>query len=86
MILLVRVQKFNPIPGGGGLNTSYSEGRGNGAILHTPSNFWTTGDTELKIYMVIDMHKLFPKIEKKINLKVLIMHLWRHNYANFNTF
>ena len=56
------------------------------AILHTPTNFDTTGDTELKFYMVIDIYKLFPKNEKKIRLKVLIMHLWRHNYANFNRF
>ena len=41
----------HPIPGGC-------------AILRTPTNFWTTGDTELKFYMVIDTHKLFPKIEK----------------------
>ena len=51
--------RLNPIPGGEGLNTSYS--RGGGAILHTPINFWTTGDTELKFYMLIDIHKLFWK-------------------------
>ena len=34
------------------------------AILHTTTNFWTTGDTQLKFYMVIDIHKLFPKIEE----------------------
>ena len=38
--------------------------RAGGAILHTPTNFWTTGDTRLKFYMVINIHKLFPKIEK----------------------
>ena len=37
---------------------------GGGVILHTQSNFRTTGDTELKFYMVIDIHKLFPKLEK----------------------
>ena len=67
----------------GGLKTFYYRG---GAILHTPTNFWTTNDTELKFYMVIDIHKLFRKIEKKIRLKVLTMHLWRHNYSNFNRF
>ena len=68
----------------GGLITSYSGG--GGAILHTPNNFWTTGDTELKFYIVIDIHKSFHKLKKKNRLKVLIMHLWRHNYANFNRF
>ena len=46
-----------PIPGGG-LITSYSRG---GAILHTPTNFWTTDDTELKFYMVLDINKLCLK-------------------------
>ena len=27
-------------------------------------NFLTSSDTELKSYMVIDIYKLFPKIEK----------------------
>ena len=66
---------------GGGLNTSYSGGC---AILHTPTNFWTTGDTELKFYMVIDIHELFSKIEKELSWILLIMHLLRHDYANFN--
>ena len=44
----------------GGLNTSYSRG------VHTPTNFWTTDDKELKYYMVIDIHKLFPKMEKRL--------------------
>ena len=71
---------FNPIQGGVGLHPIQG-----GAFLHTPSNFWTTGDTELQLYMVRDIHKLFPKIEK-IRLKVLIMRLRRQNYANFNRF
>ena len=28
-----------------------------------PPNYWTTGDKELKFYMVIDIHKLFWKVE-----------------------
>ena len=40
-----------------------------GAILHTHTNFWTAGDTELKFYMVIDIYKLFPKIVKKLGWK-----------------
>ena len=44
----------------GGLHTSYS----GGAILHTHTNFWITGDTELKFDMVITIHKSFPIIEK----------------------
>ena len=39
------------------------------ANLHTPNNFWTTDDTDLKFYMVIDIHKLFKKIEKKLGWK-----------------
>ena len=35
----------------GALKTSYS----GGAVLHTPYNFWTTDDTELKFYLVIDI-------------------------------
>ena len=31
------------------------------AIKHIPANFLTTGDTELKFYMVIDIHKSFSK-------------------------
>ena len=49
---------FNPIQGG----SEQILFRG-GAILHTPANVWTTGDTELKFYMVIDIHKLSPKIK-----------------------
>ena len=45
---------FNPISGGA-LKTPYS---GVNAILHTPPNFWTTDDKELKSYMIIDTHKL----------------------------
>ena len=51
----------NPIPGGGVWSHPIP---GVCAILHTPANFWTNGDTELKYYTVIDIHKLFPKIEK----------------------
>ena len=40
-----------------------------GANLHTPTNFWTTGDTELKFYMVQKIYKLFPNIEKQLGLK-----------------
>ena len=40
-------------------NTSYS----GGVVLHTLFNFWTTNDRELKFYMIIDIHKLFRKIE-----------------------
>ena len=54
---------INPIPGG--VWTHPIPG-GGCAILHTPTNFWITGDTELKFYMVIVIHKLFPKIEKKL--------------------
>ena len=43
---------FNPIQGGVGLHPIQG-----GAFLHTPSNFWTTGDTELQYYMVIDFQK-----------------------------
>ena len=50
-----------PDPRGGGLNTFYSGGY---TVLHTPTNFWTTVDAELKFYMVMDIHKLFPKLEK----------------------
>ena len=56
------------------------------AILHTPINFWTTGNKELKLYMVIDIHKLFWKTEKKNWLKVLILQLWRKNYAKITRF
>ena len=44
-----------PIPGGREL----------GAILHTPSNFWTAGDKEL--YMMIDIYNLSTKIQKKLH-------------------
>ena len=56
---------INPIPGGVWSHPI----PGGCAILHTPTNFWTTDDTELKFYMVIDIHKLFPKIEKKLGWK-----------------
>ena len=46
-----------------GVNTSYFWLC---AILHNPTKFWTAGDTELKFYMLIDVHKLFSKIEKKL--------------------
>ena len=39
------------------------------AILHAPTNFNTTGDTELTFYMVRNIHKLFQKIEKKLGWK-----------------
>ena len=54
--------------------------------LHTPSNLLNTDDRELKFYIVIDFHKLFWKIGKKFWLKVIIMHLWRHDYARMNRF
>ena len=53
--LRITRSSFNPIQGG--LNTSYSGGVC--AIIHTPTNFWTTGVTKLKFYMIIDIHKLF---------------------------
>ena len=56
------------LPYSGGVWTHPIQG-GVCAILHTPTNFWTTDDTELKFYMVIDIHKLFPKIEKKLGWK-----------------
>ena len=34
------------------------------ANLHTPTNFWTTTDKELKFHMVIDIYKSFLKIEQ----------------------
>ena len=40
-----------------------------GVILHTPPNFWAIDDRELKFYMVIEIHKLFPKMEKKVGWK-----------------
>ena len=57
---------FNPIQGGGSEHILF---RGVRAILHIPTNFWTTGGTKLKIYIVIDIHKLFSKIEKKLGWK-----------------
>ena len=39
------------------------------AILHTPTNIWTIGGTELKFYMLIEIHKFFPKIEKQLGWK-----------------
>ena len=41
----------------GGLRSDHIKGVC--VILHTPSNFWTTDDRELKFYMVIDIHNLF---------------------------
>ena len=52
---------LNPIPGG---SEHFRFRGGVCAILYTPTNFWTTGETEVKFYMVIDIHKLIPKIEK----------------------
>ena len=52
--------------GGGGVCVNKSFSGGMCAILLTPTNFWTTSDTELKFYMVIDIHKSFPKIGKKL--------------------
>ena len=54
---------FNPINAGGIWTLPIS---GVCAILHTTTNFWTTGDTKLKFYMVIDIYKLFSKIERKL--------------------
>ena len=50
-----------------------------------PINFRTNNVKELKFYAVIDNYKLFSNIEK-LGEKVLIMQLWRHNYAKFNSF
>ena len=58
-----RNKNINPIPGGGSEQILF---RGVCAILHTPTNFWTTGDTELKFYMVIDIRKLFSKVENNL--------------------
>ena len=49
-------------------------GEGVCAILHTPTNFWTAGDIELKLYMVINNYQKWKKIRFKV--------LWRHNYAS----
>ena len=64
---LNKVIVFNPIPGGGSEHILFWERVC--AILHTPTNFGTTGDTKQKFYMVIDIHKLFQKIEKKLGWK-----------------
>ena len=56
-LLFTKSKFLNPIQGG--LITSYSGVR---AILHTPTNFWTTGDTELKFYIVLNIYNLFPEI------------------------
>ena len=45
-----------PIPGGREL----------GAILHTPSNFWTTDGKELKFDMEIEIHELSSKLEERL--------------------
>ena len=37
-----------------------------GATLHTSTNFGTSGDTEFKFYAIIDINRLFPKIEKQL--------------------
>ena len=63
---------INPIQGGKGVRTHPIPGVCVCAISHTPTNFWTTGDTELKFYVVIDIHKLFPKIEQKLGWKCLL--------------
>ena len=45
-----------------GLSTSHF----GGGVCNFAHSYRTTGDTELKLYMAIDLHKLFPKIEKKL--------------------